>query len=206
LRFALAIFVRPLAAIFILAAMMIDVTVAARAAEAPESARATVQQMLDGIRKLRTTTDQSARGSIILSINDSLALRSLSEQALGAQWGRLDAAERSHFIALLTQLLEKVAYPRAAQFFSGIDIKLGDEASKGTYRIVPSRVKRDDGGEVAITYILERQAGRWRVLDIILDGQSLASIVTVQIQAVMKKSAYSGLIAQMQEQLKQNGS
>ncbi|HUA34923.1 MAG TPA: ABC transporter substrate-binding protein [Candidatus Binataceae bacterium] len=162
--------------------------------------------MLDGIRKLRTTTDQSTRASIIASINDSLALRTLAKQALGAQWSKLDTAERSHFVALLAQLLEKVAYPRAAQFFSGIEIKLGAETSKGTDEIVPSTVKRDDGSAVSINYVLERQGGRWRVADIMLDGESLAATVTTQIQAVMKSSSYKGLVAQMQRQLQQNGS
>lgn len=207
MRSALAIFVRPLAIVFILIALMeLDVFAVASATDSPLSARATVEQMLDGIRKLRTTTDQTARSRIIASINDSLSLRSLAQQALGAQWSKLDAAQRSGFIALLTQLLEKLAYPRASEFFRGIEIKLGNEASKGSRRIVPSTVKREDGAEVAINYVMERQEGRWRAVDIILDGQSLADTVTVQIQSVMKKAGYAGLVAQMQDQLKQNGS
>ena len=202
---AIAIFARPLAILLVLITV-VGMGTATYAADAPPSARATVEQMLDGIRKLRTTTDQSARNGIAASINDSLALRSLAQQALGAQWSRLDAAERSHFVALLTQLLEKLAYPRAAQFFTGIDIELGAEASNGTRKIVPSTVKRSDNAAVSINYVLERQNGRWRVIDIILDGQSLAASVTTQIQAVLKSSSYAGLVAQMQSQLKQNGS
>ncbi len=204
MRSALAILIRPLTALLVIVALI--GTRAVSFAAAPESARATVEQMLDGIRKLRTTTDQSARASIIASINDSLALRTLAQQALGAQWSKLDAAERSHFVALLTQLLEKVAYPRAAQFFTGIEIKLGSESSKGMHEVVPSTVKRDDGSAVSIDYVLERQAARWRVVDIMLDGQSLAATVTTQIQAVLKSSSYKGLVTQMQHQLEQNGS
>ena len=205
MRSALAILIRPLTALLVIVALI--GTRAVSIAAAPESARATVEQMLDGIRKLRTTTDQSARASIIASINDSLALRTLAQEALGAQWSRLDAAQRSQYVALLAQLLEKIAYPRAAQFFNDVEIKLGAEASKdATRQIVPSTVKRADGSAISINYILERQSGRWRVVDIILDGQSLADTVTTQIQAVLKSSSYKGLVTQMQHQLEQNGS
>ena len=204
MRSALAIFARPLPALFVIIALIGMRTVSNAAF--PESARATVEQMLDGIRKLRTTTDQSTRASIMASINDSLALRALAQKALGAQWSKLDAAERSHFVALLTQLLEKIAYPRAAQFFTGIEIKLGTETSKGTREVVPSSVKKDDGSAVSIDYVLEKQKSRWRVVDIMLDGQSLAATVVTQIQAVVKSSSYKGLVAQMERQLQQNAS
>jgi ABC-type transporter MlaC component len=145
-----------------------------------------VRQMIDSIRKLRTTNDPAIRTKLISSIDDSLALDLLSQQALGANWGKLDAAERDRFLRLMRELLEKLAYPHASEFFADLDVQYGREQSQGARRVVPTTVKRSEGGAVSINYVLQRKHGQWQVVDIDLDGQSLAQNVTGQIQAVLR--------------------
>lgn len=167
------------------------------------SAEIVVRQMLDSIRKLRTTNDPASRSKLISAIDNSLALDTLSEQALGAQWGKIDSAERQQFLHLIRELLEKLAYPNASDFFSDLGVQFGREQPQGARRIVPTTVKRSEGGAVSINYVLQLTRGHWRVIDINLDGQSLAQSVTGQIQAVLRQSSYEGLIAQMKARLAQ---
>jgi ABC-type transporter MlaC component len=174
---------------------------ATAANENPIPAEAVVRQMIDSIRKLRTTDDPASRNKLIFLINNSLALDSLSQQALGAEWGKLDSAQRDQFLHLIRELLEKLAYPRASEFFADLDVQYGHEHPQGTRRIVPTTVKRDDGGAVSITYVLQRTHGQWQVVDINLDGQSLADSVTGQIQAILRQGSYQSLIDQMKARL-----
>jgi phospholipid transport system substrate-binding protein len=175
---------------------------AASATENPRPAEAVVRQMIDSIRKLRTTEDRAMRIKLISSIDDSLALDSLSQQALGAEWGKLDGAQRDQFVNLIRELLEKLAYPKASEFFADLDVQFGHEQAQGARRIVPTTVKRSEGGAVSITYVLQRTHGQWQVVDINLDGQSLAQSVTGQIQAVLRQGSYQGLIDQMKARLR----
>jgi phospholipid transport system substrate-binding protein len=175
---------------------------AASATENPRPAEAVVRQMIDSIRKLRTTDKQASRSQLISSIDDSLALDSLSQQALGAEWGKLDGAQRDQFVNLIRELLEKLAYPKASEFFADLDVQFGHEQAQGARRIVPTTVKRSEGGAVSITYVLQRTHGQWQVVDINLDGQSLAQSVTGQIQAVLRQGSYPGLIDQMKARLR----
>jgi len=175
---------------------------AAATNENPRPAEAVVRQMIDSIRKLHTTTDRASRTKLTSLINNSLALDSLSQQALGAEWGKLDSAQRDQFLHLIRALLEKLAYPRASEFFADLDVQFEHEYQQGARRIVPTRVKRPDGGAVSITYVLQRTHGQWQVGDIILDGQSLADSVTGQIQAVLRQGSYQSLIDQMKARLR----
>ncbi len=168
----------------------------------PTPAEAVVRQMIDSIRKLRTTTDRASRSTLITSINNSLALDSLSQQALGAEWGKLDSAQRDQFLHLIRALLEKLAYPKASEFFADLGVQFEQEYQQGGRRIVPTKVKRADGGAVSITYVLQRTHGQWQVVDIDLDGQSLADSVTGQIQAVLRQGSYRSLIDQMKARLR----
>lgn len=159
--------------------------------------------MIASIGKLRTANDAAQRAQLVASVNGSFALDVLSRQALGAQWNKLKSAQRAHFTDLLKQLLEKLAYPRAAEFFATLEVDYGRETVKDGQRIVPTKVKRAGAGAVAIDYVLSNRGGRWRVVDIILDGQSLAQSVSGQIQAVLKQGSFAGLVEQMEARLKQ---
>ena len=104
--------------------LVVFATLRVSAATVNGSATATVRQLLATIGKLRTTTDSAERGKLIASIDASLAIQELSQQALGAQWSKLDSKEQKHFVTLVTQLLEKIAYPNAARFFSGFQVTI----------------------------------------------------------------------------------
>jgi ABC-type transporter MlaC component len=185
--------------------LVVFASVRSSAATVNGSATSTVKQLLASIGKLRTTTDHEEREKLVTSIDASLAIQKLSQQALGAQWSNLDSKERTHFVALVTQLLEKIAYPNAAQFFSSFQVKvLGEDAEVGRH-IVRTLVTRPDGGAGEIDYILEPTNGRWVIVDVILDHQSLVASMTSQIQATLKASSYRGLVDQMQTRLAQNG-
>ncbi|MGO9602914.1 MAG: ABC transporter substrate-binding protein [Candidatus Binataceae bacterium] len=173
------------------------------AGTADESATATVRQLLASIGKLRTTTDAAQKKMPIGSIDNSLAIEKLSKQALGAQWSKLDAPERAHFVALVKELLEKIAYPNAAQFFADFSIKIVGEDASGDQRTVQTTVTRPEGGAVSINYILERMNHRWTIVDVILDRQSLAASMTTQIQATLKSSSYQDLVKQLESRLTQ---
>ncbi len=162
-----------------------------------------MRHTIESLRKLRTVKDGAERSAIIRSLDDTLALDTLAPEALAAEWGKLDAAERKHFVSLLRGLLEKLAYPRAADFFSDIDVAFNGEATKGRTRVVKSVVTRKQGGAIAINYVLAPERDRLRIVDIELDGQSLRHQVKSQIDAVLKQGSYRALVAQMEARLKQ---
>jgi phospholipid transport system substrate-binding protein len=176
----------------------------ANAAQIPGPGETVVRNLIESIRKLHTTEDAAVRAKLIASIDASLAVDSLAPQALGAQqWGKLDAARRDEFDRLMRDLLEKLAYPQASQFFAGLDVQYGPEQVRGAERIVSTTVKRPEGGAISLDYVLQRTPNRWRVVDIDLDGQSLAQSVAGQIQAVLKQGSYENLVAQMRARLRQ---
>jgi ABC-type transporter MlaC component len=165
------------------------------------SATATVRQLLASIGKLRTTTDPAQRNKLNSSINSSLAIDKLSQQALGDQWGKLSPVQRGRFVALVRELLEKIAYPNASQFFSTFTVNFVGEVAKGPERVVKTTVKRSEGGAVSIDYVLDKIDGRWKVVDVILDRQSLAASMASQMQATLKSGSYEDLVAQMKARL-----
>jgi phospholipid transport system substrate-binding protein len=166
----------------------------------------TVASLIDSIRGLGETKDRSERSQIIQSINDSLAIESMARQALGQTWLNLSKQQRSEFVELMTETLEKLAYPRAADFFAGLIVDY-----RGVYRtaqgeVVRTGVTRAQSGQIEIDYLMEHIRGRWRVKDVNLDGASLTESVTNQVQTVLKQSSYAELIGKIRARLEEESS
>jgi ABC-type transporter MlaC component len=186
-----------------LSALALIAPFSARAAGSPGPGEMVVRRTIESLRKLRTVADGTERKAIIRSLDDTLALDTLARDALAAEWGRLGTAERRHFIALLRQPLEKLAYPRAAEFFSDIEVAYKGEDIRGGMRVVKSIVTRKEGGAIAINYVLAAERASLHIADIELDGQSLKHQVASQMQAVLRQGSYRSLVAQMEARLKQ---
>jgi phospholipid transport system substrate-binding protein len=178
----------------------------ARAAPAAGDPADTVRQVVESLRKLRTTDDSAARANQIASIDAALAVQPLCRQALGAQWNRISASERTRFVSMIKTLLHKIAYPKAAEFFSGLTVEYRGERPIRGGRIVDTTVRRSDGGEVSINYVMEKSDERWKIRDILLDRQSLAASVAGQIQGVLMQGSFAELVRQMEARIEQNGS
>jgi phospholipid transport system substrate-binding protein len=164
-------------------------------------AQATVAALIESMRGLGEAKDQAERTQIMRSIDDSLAIESMARQALAQTWLKLTKPQRDEFVELMTKTLEKLAYPRAADFFTGLIVDYRSVSSTAQGEIVRTRATRAQSGQVTIDYLMEQRRGRWRVKDVNLDGASLSESVTNQIQAILKQSSYAELIGKIRARL-----
>lgn len=164
-------------------------------------AQASVAALIESIRGLAETNDRSERTQIIRSIDDSLAIESMARQSLGQTWLKLTKQQRMEFVQLITETLEKLAYPRAADFFAGLIVDYRGVSSTAQGEVVQTRVTRPQSGQIKIDYLMERNRDRWRVKDVNLDGASLTESVTSQVQAVLKQGSYPELIGKIRARL-----
>jgi phospholipid transport system substrate-binding protein len=190
----------------IIAALLLAFSGALATAGASESAgdpQQAVRGLIESITQLQSADDPAARARVAESINGSLALGDVSAQALGPDWSRLDEGQRAQFTGLLAELLERLAYPQASQFFSALKTEYRGEEHTPRGTVVRTSVARPDGGALAIDYLLVNSEGRWKVADVDLDGQSLAQSISGQIRTILEQSSYETLLQQMRARLAQ---
>ncbi|MGH7948277.1 MAG: ABC transporter substrate-binding protein, partial [Candidatus Binataceae bacterium] len=137
------------------------------------------------------------------SINRSLALGGVAEQALGPQWSAMSDGQRRRFVAMLSETLERLAYPQASQFYSTLKTEYRGQESTPTGTVVKTVVARPEGSAVSIDYLVVNRDGRQQIADVNLDGQSLAESIANQMQTVVKNGSYELLVQQMQGRLAQ---
>jgi len=67
--------------------------------------------------------------------------------------------------------------------------------------VVETEVSHPKEGQVGIEYKLRKTKGKWMVDDVLLDGVSMATNVRSQVQQVIAKESYQGLVKRMREKL-----
>lgn len=190
----------PLALVWVLWTLLAP---GAALADAPES---TVQQLLQSIQQMHHTkplTPEQAQSNETIS---SAALAHLdvgqvSEKTLGKHWKERSSQEQEAFVQLLGDLFRYVAFPNSSKFFGEMNIRYAATRTEGNQATVPLVVKHPDEGEVGIAFVLEQGAGRWRVVDVILDGVSMRNNLRTQFYKVLKKHDYPELVRRMQKKL-----
>jgi len=172
-----------------------------------EGPTATVQKLIDSVRSFKPETaslsaqDRTENNRALKVAEETLAIQDLAKRVLGEQWGKLNASEQKNFTQLLVQLFQKIAYPKSAEFFGDLKIDYTGEKMNGNGAVVETKVSHPKEGQVGIEYQLLQVNGSWMINDVLLDGVSLATNVQSQMQQVIAKESYQGLIKRMREKL-----
>jgi phospholipid transport system substrate-binding protein len=157
------------------------IAVEADPALSPEQRQATLAQVLaEGI-------DSHTIGRFVLGKHGRVA--STAEQA---EFDRLFA---SSIVA---------TYSRHLGSYAGETLEVGGtKVLDAGGVIVSSRVVRPDGPPVAVEWRLKGEAGTWRIVDVVIEGVSLALTLRSEYSAVIRASGgkVDGLLARLREQV-----
>ena len=123
----------------------------------------------------------------------------VAERAFGARWGTLTRAQQTEFIQIFTALLEEKAYPKSGTFFADLEIEYLGEMVRDNKATVKTLVIHPDEGEIGIDYRVERINGEWIVVDVLLDGASLALDIRAQVQKFLVAESFAALIQRMNQ-------
>jgi len=134
-------------------------------------------------------------------------LRELSRLALDKYWNQISATEQTNFVSLMTDLLEtKAIFSKEQSKAQGKAYTvqyLGDtysdnksQAKSRTKIVIPK-----DSTKVGIDYKLKKDAGGWKIFDVVVDDASLVDNYRYQFDAIISKHGYPELVNRMRQKL-----
>jgi phospholipid transport system substrate-binding protein len=160
-----------------------------------------IKGLLEAVRSYNKSGDTAANTKAQKVVEGTLPIQDLSKQVLGSHWSKLNATEQKSFVQLLQDLLHKVAYPKSAEFFGDLRIEFVGEHIIGADAVVETTVSHPKEGQVTIEYKLHQAGSQWTLADVLLDGVSLVTNLRTQMQQVITKESYQGLLKRMREKL-----
>ena len=150
---------------------------------------------LKGERKV-----QERRAKIRQVVLQRFGFTEMSKRALGRYWNERNPEERTEFVRLFTDLLER-AYIDRVDGYTGEQVVYLGESVDGDYSEVRSKIVTKRNQEIQITYRLQKASSNWEVYDIIVEGVSLVNNYRTQFSKIIRTSSYQELVKKMQMKL-----
>src|SRR5690606_7733968 len=136
-----------------------------------------------------------------LTFDALLDYDAFAKNSLVDEWASLSPAQRDEFKSLLTTLVQR-SYTKNIRDTLDYNITFKGESEAKAGKLVRSVAKHKTDARkesVHIDYLVHQVGGKWRVYDIITEGESLVGNYTNQFRRVIKKDGFSGLIAKMRK-------
>ena len=168
---------------------------------------ATAQEQLKGaIERVVSTLDSPAmkgegkaaerRAAVRQIANEIFDFGEIARRSLGRYWQPLSDAQRTEFVGLFGDLLER-SYISKIELYGGEKIVYSGERMDGDLAIVSTKIITKNGTEVPIDYRLFRRGDRWMVYDVNIEGISLVSNYRTQFNKIIQSNGYNTLVDRM---------
>lgn len=170
------------------------------AGPATDQVKGTVDQVLQiltdpALKGERKTKER--RAQLRKTVLERFDFSEMSKRSMGRHWSERTPDERTEFVGLFTDLLER-AYVDRVEGYTGEQILYLEETTDGNYSEVRTKIVTKRNQEIPIAYRLQRADSKWSVYDIVVEGVSLVNNYRTQFSKIIRTSSYQDLVKKMQ--------
>jgi len=151
---------------------------------------------------LSAVTSVRRRAQIRAIADELFDFEEVARRALSIHWASRTPAERTEFVDLFTDLLER-AYIGKLESYAGEKIVYTGEKIDGDYAVVRARIvpvkRRGDARtrETGLEYRMLKKEAKWKVYDVVIDGVSFVSTYRSQFDRIVKSQSYTALVERL---------
>lgn len=173
------------------------------AGPATDQVKGTVDQVLkiltDPMLKGEQKTKER-RAKLRKTVLERFDFSEMSKRSMGRYWNERNPEERTKFVGLFTDLLER-AYVDRVEGYTGEQILYLEETTDGNYSEVRTKIVTKRNQEIPIHYRLQQADSKWEVYDIVIEGVSLVNNYRTQFSKIIRTSSYQDLVKKMQAKI-----
>jgi phospholipid transport system substrate-binding protein len=136
------------------------------------------------------------RAAVRQIANEIFDFGEIARRSLGRYWQPLSEAQRTEFVGLFGDLLER-SYISKIELYGGEKIIYSGERMDGDLAVVGTKIITKNGTEVPIDYRLFRRGDNWKVYDVNIEGISLVSNYRTQFNKIIQSNGYNTLVDRM---------
>ena len=186
---------------FLFGAAILLGTFSAAAGPATDVVRETVDRVLK-LANDKALSEPQRRARIKQVIVKNFGFEEMARQSLGRHWNDLSSGQRSEFVSLFTDLLERTYINDIEAYKEGQEIQYGAERVDGDQIEVPSTVLTEARDRIPVNYRLLKTSNGWQVYDLVVDGVSLVQNYRSQFSRIIEQQGYSTLIKRIRTKVK----
>jgi phospholipid transport system substrate-binding protein len=128
--------------------------------------------------------------------NEIFDFGEIARRSLGRYWQPLTEPQRTEFVALFGDLLER-SYISKIELYGGEKIVYTGERVDADLATVSTKIATKNGTEVPVDYRLFKRGDRWMIYDVSVEGISLVSNYRTQFNKIIQTNGFNGLVEKM---------
>lgn len=152
---------------------------------------------------LLSPAEDKKNRELAVVLNRMLDIRYISSYALMKHWDNMADQDRQLFVSVFTDLLSKVAYPNAGKFLKDLEVSIRREKKIRKKVMVYTTIIHKEEGRIDIDFKLMRVRDVWMVIDVYLDGVSLARNLRTQSLKIIRDHSFEELISRMTKKIEE---
>ena len=134
-------------------------------------------------------------------IYDSFHFDEMAPAALGPYWERLTPAQQEEFVRLFGELFEGSYSRLVLRFLGDRKTTYVSESVEGDRAVVQTLLLGDKDERLPVEYRLASKGERWGIVDVVLDGVSLAMNYRSQFGKIIRTSTYDTLVQRIRRKV-----
>lgn len=169
---------------------------AAAATPGPDQVVRGITERIVELAEAGVPTDERGR-QVERLLAENVAVERLAKAVLGRHWRTASEPQRQRFVTLLPSYLRATYGSRLGEA-AGYRLEVGSPRPlTAGDMIVPAQARREGGVPVAIDWRVTPAPGGWRILDVVVEGVSLALAWRNEFDAVIGQRGIDGLLDEM---------
>ncbi len=117
----------------------------------------------------------------------------VAKRVLGIHWRRRTPEERERFKVLFKDFVE-AKYAKRFEMYSGEKVYFGKETVEGDYASVLVKIETKQNRTFTMENRMVLKNGKWLIYDILIEGISMVNNYRTQINNIIAKHSFKGLI------------
>ncbi len=130
-------------------------------------------------------------------IAQSFNFGEMARRSLGREWDRLGPGQRKEFAEVLQDLFQDSYGKLVLNFLKRETIRYGAETVDGNGALVKTVIERLAREQIPVDYRLLEAAGRWDMVDVVIDGVSIVENYRSQFNKIIRTTSYDTLLRKM---------
>jgi phospholipid transport system substrate-binding protein len=139
------------------------------------------------------------RAQVGTIIHEAFDFESMARDALGPPWTTLTAEQQAEFTRLFADRFEQSYSLLVLRFLGERTTTYVGESIDGARATVRTYLVSEKDGTLPVDYRLASRDDRWTVVDVVVDGVSLAGNYRAQFGKIIRTSSYETLLRRMRK-------
>ncbi|MGO9612130.1 MAG: phospholipid-binding protein MlaC [Dissulfurispiraceae bacterium] len=175
------------------------------AGEPTNQVKGSVDKVIDVLKDKELKKPSKAeqrRAAIREVVGERFDFEEMSKRTLALNWQKRTAEERTEFVSLFSDLLER-SYINKIESYTDEKIIYGDESVDADYATVKSKIITKRNVDVPIEYKLIKKGAQWKVYDVVIEGVSLVNNYRNQFNMIIRTKSYQELVNRLKNKQEQ---